>query len=278
MPNPSNYDNQSDWMEYCVPIVMDENGGDNDQAVAQCISMWENKGLDVTQVNRAWSTLEIKSVDKSKREIEGVASTPSVDRIGDIVEPMGGKYSLPMPLLWQHNHDEPVGHVLSAKATKTGITVKAQLTQVDEPGRLKDLLDYAWQAVKAGLVRGLSIGFKPKEYSFIDDSPMGGIRFIEWDWYELSLVTIPANAEANINIVKSMDVGLQLPKPRPVVHLPAKRAVPLTKTPVKKLKHKYLTDSQIDVLRRLGAKNIQVHWSSQAYHNGEPLYLVSYSD
>lgn len=323
MPDPSNYDNQDDWMAYCVPVVMDE-GKPQDQAVAQCISMWENRdkgfavqpkplvfgncinvtgvggvadgqtdntavfqaAVDASSVDRAWSTLEVKAMDDGKREIEGVASTPSVDRIGDVVEPLGAKFTLPMPLLWQHFHDEPVGHVLSAKATKTGITIKAKLAKWDEPGKLKDMLDFAWHSVKAGLVRGLSIGFKPKEYSFLEDSPMGGVRFIEWDWYELSLVTIPANAEANISVVKSMDVGFtvsasgsnHLEKIRfAPVQLP-KKPVPLTNTPVKKLKHKYLTDSQIAVLRTVGAKNIQVHWSSLTYYNGEPLYLVSYTE
>jgi len=46
MPDPSNYDNQSDWMSACVPAVMDE-GRTNEQAVAQCISMWDNKEEDI---------------------------------------------------------------------------------------------------------------------------------------------------------------------------------------------------------------------------------------
>lgn len=42
MPDPSSYDNESDWMSACVPAVMDE-GRTNEQAVAQCLSMWSNK-------------------------------------------------------------------------------------------------------------------------------------------------------------------------------------------------------------------------------------------
>src|SRR5690606_25612995 len=61
-------------------------------------------------------------------------------------------------------------------------------------------LDEAWQSIKSGLVRGLSIGFRPIKYAFLDD---GGVEFSEWDWYELSAVTIPANAEASITSVKS---------------------------------------------------------------------------
>ena len=69
---------------------------------------------------------------------------------------MGAKFNLPMPLLWQHKHDQPVGHVEYAKPTKTGIPFKARIAKSDEPGTLKDRLDEAWQSIKLKLVpRGL---------------------------------------------------------------------------------------------------------------------------
>jgi hypothetical protein len=42
MPNPENYDNEDDWMSACVPTRIEE-GDDQDQAVAVCLSMWRNK-------------------------------------------------------------------------------------------------------------------------------------------------------------------------------------------------------------------------------------------
>jgi HK97 family phage major capsid protein/HK97 family phage prohead protease len=156
---------------------------------------------------RAYSTLEVKGVDEEKREIEGMASTPSTDRMGDIVEPDGAEFKLPLPLLWQHNSREPIGQVVSAKVTKDGISVRAKFAQVSEPGKLKDRLDEAWQSVKAGLVRGLSIGFRSLEDANIKDT--FGIRFIKWEWLELSAVTIPANVEASITAIKSADQALR---------------------------------------------------------------------
>ncbi|NMZ77372.1 phage major capsid protein [Pseudomonas nitroreducens] len=153
--------------------------------------------------NRAYSTLEVKALDEDKRVITGIASTPSPDRMQDVVEPKGAQFKLPIPFLWQHNHDEPIGHVTEAKVTQKGIEVSVQLTQVDEPGKLKDRLDEAWQSIKSGLVRGLSIGFSAKEFEQIPGS--WGLRFLSWEWFELSAVTIPANAEATITSVKSID-------------------------------------------------------------------------
>lgn len=41
MPDPGDFDNQSDWMSACVPEVEAE-GKSNEQATAQCLGMWNN--------------------------------------------------------------------------------------------------------------------------------------------------------------------------------------------------------------------------------------------
>ncbi len=157
-------------------------------------------------MERAYATLTAKAVEaEDARLIEGIASTPTPDRMDDVVEPMGAEFKTPMALLWQHRADEPVGWVEWAKPNKQGIPFKARLAKIAEAGPLKDMVDKAWQAVKAGLVRGVSIGFRPKERSIIEN---GGYRFTRWEWMELSLVTIPANAEATITAIKSIDAEL----------------------------------------------------------------------
>ncbi|MCK2124409.1 phage major capsid protein [Pseudomonas sp. PNPG3] len=158
-------------------------------------------------MNRAYSLLEIKAVDDDARVITGIATTPSPDRMDDVVEPKGAQFKLPIPFLWQHNHDQPVGQVTKATVTDAGIEVTVELARVDEPGTLKDRLDEAWQSIKAKLVRGLSIGFSPIESANIDGS--WGRRFLKWEWLELSAVTVPANAGASIQTIKSIDRELR---------------------------------------------------------------------
>lgn len=153
-------------------------------------------------VKNAYSTLEIKAVDDEKRQIKGIASTPTPDRADDIVEPLGAVFSLPIPFLWQHDHDQPIGHVTEAKVTKKGIEVTIDLLKIEEPGILKDRLDEAWQSIKYKLVRGLSIGFRALETARIENS--WGAHFLSWDWFELSAVTVPANMEATIQTIKSI--------------------------------------------------------------------------
>lgn len=158
-------------------------------------------------LKRAYSLLEIKDFDEEKRELTGIATTPTADRYGDVVEPKGAQFDLPIPFLWQHDASQPIGHVTKAKVTNAGIDVTVKLVKTDEPGRLKDRLDEAWQSIKLGLVRGLSIGFVPKEHAYLEETR--GLHFLKWDWMELSAVTIPANAEANIQTIKSIDTQLR---------------------------------------------------------------------
>lgn len=161
-------------------------------------------------MKRAYSILDVKSVSEEGGEtvIEGIASTPTPDRYGDVVEPKGAKFALPMPLLWQHQHDKPVGHVFFAKPTRAGIPFKARLPKISEPGVLKDRIDEAVQSVKAGLVSAVSIGFRALKDG-MEYLEGGGIRFKDWEWLELSLVTIPANADATITTVKAIDSQLR---------------------------------------------------------------------
>lgn len=153
-------------------------------------------------MNRAYSALDIKSVNDGERVITGIATTPSPDRMGDIVEPLGAEFAGEIPALWQHNHDQPVGHVKFGKPTSKGIPFTMTLAKTDEPGALKDRLDEAWQSVKLRIVRAVSIGFRAIEYALMDG---GGIRFLKTEILELSLVTVPANADCTITSIKSID-------------------------------------------------------------------------
>jgi HK97 family phage major capsid protein/HK97 family phage prohead protease len=202
--SPHSGESQTDWMERCMHEMSQNEDRTNEQNVAICMDLWRNKSAAPAET-RGWATLTVKSVDNEQRTIEGWASRPEIDRVGDIVEPLGCNLKVPMPLLWAHRHDEPVGHVVAAKASKDGIKISAKLARILEPGPLKDSVDKAWQAVKAGLVQGLSIGFKPREYEPLDD---GGYRFTKTDIFELSLVVIPACASATITMIKSLDQGL----------------------------------------------------------------------
>jgi HK97 family phage major capsid protein/HK97 family phage prohead protease len=157
-------------------------------------------------MNRAYSFLEVKAVSEETRTITGMATTPAVDRVGDVVESLGVTFKNPLPLLWQHEHDKPIGLVEFGKPTAKGVPFTATLPMIEEEGKLRDRIEEAWQSIKSGLVRAVSIGFRSLESEQISGS--WGVRYIRTEVFELSAVTIPANAQATINTVKSFDTGL----------------------------------------------------------------------
>jgi HK97 family phage prohead protease len=158
---------------------------------------------DAAPMTRAYSLIEFKAVDEEKRIITGLATTPSVDRVGDVVDPKGAKYQLPVPLLLGHDSSQPIGNVTKATITKNGIEITAQIAKTDEAGTLKDRLDEAWQSIKLGLIRGLSIGFRSIDSERIEGT--FGVRFTKWEWLELSAVVVPANSDASIQTIKQFD-------------------------------------------------------------------------
>lgn len=183
-------------------------------------------------MNRAYSFLEVKAVGEETRTITGWATTPEVDRVGDIVEPLGVKYKNPLPLLWQHEHAKPIGLVEFGKPTAKGVPFTATLPRIEEPGALQDRIEEAWQSIKAGLVRAVSIGFRSLESENIAGT--WGTRYMQTEVFELSAVTIPAQASATIDTVKSFDLGLPAAlgkKEVPVVRLakPAGASATVTK-------------------------------------------------
>jgi HK97 family phage prohead protease len=156
-------------------------------------------------MDRAWSTLTLKAVSDTggKRRFTGIASTINTDRMDDVVIPKGARYKLPFPLLWQHNSKDPIGWVVAVRTSEKQIEVDCEVHDEPEDGDLKKFLDKAWQQIKAKLVAGLSIGFNPIKTARIEGTY--GFEILEWDWLELSPVTIAANADCSITSIKSID-------------------------------------------------------------------------
>lgn len=155
---------------------------------------------------RAYSLITEKALDDGRRIFKGIATTPTPDRVQDVINPMGAKFKNPLALLHQHDHRKPIGTVRFSKPTEKGIEFEAEIPVIEEPGELRERVETAWGEIKAGLVRAVSIGFRPLKYAFKDD---GGIEFQEVEIYELSTVSIPANPDAVISEIKSIDKAVR---------------------------------------------------------------------
>lgn len=152
----------------------------------------------------ARADLEIKSFDDSSHTLRGMATTPGPDRVGDVIEPMGAKFGKEIPLFLYHDDRLQVGTVKLGPANKNGVPFEANIPNVVEPGTLKTRVEEAWHMLKYNLLKTVSIGFMPLGDK-IERLKSGGLRFLETEILELSLVPIPMNADAQVSYIRSID-------------------------------------------------------------------------
>jgi len=157
--------------------------------------------------------LEIKaSGDNGK--FTGYGSVFNVlDKGGDIIVPGAFSASLQrwkesgrqVPMLWQHDTGEPIGHWPDLKEDDHGLLgTDAELWLEDSSyARL------AQKGMKTKTITGLSIGYRVKKYS--KDTNTGVFTLQELDLVEISVVTNPMNDQARISSVKSMIEAGKLP-------------------------------------------------------------------
>lgn len=128
----------------------------------------------------------------------------NVDSYDEIVAPGAFAKSLqaikdsgdPLPVLWQHNPDEPIGGYSELSEDERGLKVSGFLLK-DEVAKAAE----AYALMKARVVKGLSIGYYVRDDSFDQKT---GIRTLkELDLREISVVTFPANEEAQVDNVKN---------------------------------------------------------------------------
>lgn len=152
-------------------------------------------------------------------EFEGHASTfGNVDQGGDLVEPgafadglsKAAKEGRAIPMLWQHDQREPIGVWTEIAEDRKGLRVKGRLLIEDDP-----LARRAYAHLKAGSMRGLSIGYRiPPGGAVEDDKRAGVVRLKAVDLREISLVTMPMNIRAGVTSVKSLMAAGKLPTVR----------------------------------------------------------------
>lgn len=155
--------------------------------------------------------VETKADGSETVKIAGWASTPTLDRYDDIVEPTAFASSLDSfmknpRLLLRHVDEKNIGNVTSAKIVtegsddQRGLWIEAEvLINVDDCVTL----------IKNKMLGTLSIGFRVKEveYRLLGDEtgPTREIRVItDLDLLEVSVVDIPANPTTLFTPVKSI--------------------------------------------------------------------------
>lgn len=141
--------------------------------------------------------IETKVAIADDGDISGIAwPFGTVDRVGDVIEK--GAFSgaaVPLPMLFGHDMNDPIGTWTEASEQAEGFVVKGALLVNDLP-RAREV----HALVKAGAVRGLSVGFRTKASR---PRKGGGRTISSLELLEVSLVTIGMNPGSRITSAKS---------------------------------------------------------------------------
>jgi len=206
MPVPISGESRTDFISRCVPIVIEDGTAeDGDQAIAICISMWDNrKGGNMEHEYKTFD-FTVKDFDYEGRTVEGYASVFNVrDLGGDIVHfgaftktliERGNK----VRFLWQHDIHEPIGKPLEIREDERGLFFKAIIS---DTSRGRDSLSL----LRDQAITGLSIGYDSikggTDYSkTADGETVRNLR--ELRLWEVSLVSMPMCEEAEILSLKT---------------------------------------------------------------------------
>tara|TARA_R110000868_G_scaffold378674_2_gene644243 strand:+ start:1441 stop:2091 length:651 start_codon:yes stop_codon:yes gene_type:complete len=152
-------------------------------------------------IKKLYCDFIVKSYNEDENKdfftFEGLASTFKKDLDGDtIVKGAFGDIDKSIPILFQHDHKEPIGVTYFSKENDEGLYIKAKLPKDDTlvSGRVIPQM-------KIGSIKSMSIGFSASR----DDIQVkeGNTFYNKVSLSEISLVTFPANTGAKIQSFKS---------------------------------------------------------------------------
>lgn len=108
---------------------------------------------------------------------------------------------VPLPMLWNHDQGNQIGSWVEMYEDDYGLYMKGRLTKGVQQA------ETVYKLMKGGDLSGLSIGVWAKQKQMQD----GSLMLIELDLFETSVVSIPANYQSRVTLVKSMLNNNELP-------------------------------------------------------------------
>lgn len=145
------------------------------------------------------------SAEKSA-DLEFVLSDATLDRYGDIVDPNGWvltNFKKNPIALFGHSSSFPIGTWSNIRVEGKRLIAKLNFAARGTSERIDELISL----VEQGILRAVSVGFRPLEAEPIDkEKPYGGQRYTKQELLETSLVSVPANPAA-VALAKSLNLS-----------------------------------------------------------------------
>lgn len=141
--------------------------------------------------------------------LEFVLSDATVDRYGDIVDPSGwvlGNFKKNPIALFGHSGGFPIGTWSNIRVEGEKLIGRLNLAAKGTSARLDEIISL----VEQGILRAVSVGFRPLKSEPIDaEKPWGAQRYVRQELLETSLVSVPANPAA-LALAKSLNLSQEI--------------------------------------------------------------------
>lgn len=144
-----------------------------------------------------------KVTRKNARYIEGYATTPTKDRVDDIVTLEAiqkAKNDLlkqgARTVFFNHDTDKPIGKVVKTEVTSKGLLVGIKISSAKS-------VDDIWIQIKEGVLNSMSIRLRYKKVQVEKDEHgiVQSVKILDMELYEVSVVGLPCNPDASITSV-----------------------------------------------------------------------------
>jgi HK97 family phage prohead protease/HK97 family phage major capsid protein len=124
------------------------------------------------------------------RGFTAIITTSALDRWGEKIDPAGVRWARSVPVLWAHRVSEPIGR--TEQIVRDGDQVMASIRLASEG--VSEAADKTYRLIKDGILNSVSVGGIPHRWE--------GNVVKEFELVEVSVVAVPANAEAEMLSVK----------------------------------------------------------------------------
>jgi len=126
--------------------------------------------------------------------VRGYASTPDLDRQDELItwealKKVESDLLKNSTLFFDHNYSKPIGRVVKSKVDEVGLFIEAYISKTQPDIRT---------LIEEGILNRFSIGGKILEMEQAPDLGKGAARVLDLELFEVSLVGVPANAEAKV--------------------------------------------------------------------------------
>jgi len=202
---PHDSEDHDDFIDRCTDAGYDED---------ECELIWdEEKTMGAAaqkkprDVSGAQEAIHInEKAAKDDGVVTFILSDETPDRMGDVIMANGWKlanFKRNPIALFGHRSDLPIGKWKNLRIENDKLKGDLELAEKGTSPRIDEMISL----VEQDILRAVSVGFKPLKHEPLDEKdPWGGVRFLQQELLETSLVSVPANQNA-LRVVRSLGIS-----------------------------------------------------------------------